>query len=124
MEPNLYHRSSSPVSADAHPIALEGIKDLTTAGKAIYDAGISGNKANIKAVLDHLNTNGIQGYGELSKPNGFKDLEERLLHNVEVDNPTTDKRPAWYQWSGDINDSFFWKICKEAIGRFKDSGAP
>ena len=127
MEPNLYNRSSSPVSADAPPIALEGIKDLTTAGKALFDAGISGNEANIKAVLDHLNTKGIQGYGDLSKPDGFKDLEARLLPNVEVDNPTTDKRPAWYQWSGDINDSFFWKICKklgEPIGRFKNSGTP
>lgn len=92
MEPNHYNRSSSPESADAHPIALEGIKDLTTAGKAIYDAGISGNEANIKAVLDHLNTNGIQGYGDLSKPNGFKDLEARLLPKPELPKPEPKKK--------------------------------
>lgn len=91
MEPNLYNRSSSPVSADAPPIALEGIKDLTTAGKALFDAGISGNEANIKAVLDHLNTNGIQGYGDLSKPHGFKDLEARLLPKPELPKPEPQK---------------------------------
>lgn len=106
MEPNHYNRSSSPVSADAHPIALEGIKDLTTAGKAIYDAGISGNEANIKAVLDHLNTNGIQGYGDLSKPNGFKDLKAHLLPEPELPKPEPKKKGRLDKMLDKIRDWF------------------
>ncbi len=112
-----------PVAKEGHtipPFDPTQISDAKTAGEQLFNARFSGDPEKIKAVLDHLNKNGIEGF----EPNSFKDLEERLLPNVEVDNPTTDKRPAWYQWSGDINDSFFWKICKEAIGRFKNSGTP
>ncbi len=116
--------SLNPLKDDVG-VALTDIKDIRTAGHALFNARLKGPKET-EEVLDHVNAGGIldPGYGKLSEPGAFEKFKAHLLPNVEVDNPTTDKRPAWYQWSGDINDSFFWKICKEAIGRFKDSGAP
>ncbi len=69
--------SLNPLKDDVG-VELTDIKDIRTAGHALFNARLKGPQET-KEVLDHLNTKGIQGYGDLSKPNGFEKLGENLV---------------------------------------------
>ena len=75
--------SLSPLKDD-EGVALTDINDIRTAGHALFNARLKGQEET-EAVLDHLNAQGIgEGYGDLSKPNGFKDLKAHLLPEPEL----------------------------------------
>ena len=85
--------SLNPLKDDVG-VALTDIKDIRTAGHALFNARLKGPKET-EEVLDHVNAGGIldPGYGDLSKRGGFKDLEARLLPKVEVEvEPEPDKK--------------------------------
>ncbi len=83
--------SLSPLKDD-EGVALTDINDIRTAGHALFNARLKGPKET-EEVLAHLNAQGIgEGYGDLSKPNGFKDLEARLLPEPELPKPEPKKK--------------------------------
>ncbi|MFN9691478.1 MAG: hypothetical protein ACK551_05195 [Vampirovibrionales bacterium] len=64
-------------------VDLTKITDVISAGTQLHNARLKGPKET-EEVLAHLNAQGIdEGYGALSKPDGFKDLETRLLPKPE-----------------------------------------
>ncbi|MFN7311740.1 MAG: hypothetical protein ACK5T0_10315 [Vampirovibrionales bacterium] len=68
---------------DDEGVALTDINDIRTAGHALFNARLKGPKET-EEVLAHLNAQGIdEGYGALSKPDGFKELQALLLPKPE-----------------------------------------
>jgi len=91
------HFSIAKKAESIPEVDVTQIVDPLSAGIILRMALESGNTAEIEKVFNHLKTKGlgVEGFGKLSQPDGFKDLEARLLPKPELPKTEPKERGFW-----------------------------